>query len=231
MGLSGDAAIVGLADWKPERKPPEEPAFHLEQWAELARLALEDAGIEAREVDGIVTGRIREAATFVPATVAEYMGFAVNFAEIVDLGGANSVGAVWRAAAAIELGLANVVVCAIPARPGPVDPNAPDHQDPRIAFGASSPAYGSPQAEFEIPYGHLAQNAGYAMIAQRYGALHGYDERAMAKICVDQRTNACSNPDAIFYAKPLTIDDVLASKMIADPLHLLSPTRSTCSRS
>jgi acetyl-CoA acetyltransferase len=59
------------------------------------------------------------------------------------------------------------------------------------------------------------------MIAQRYAAVHGYDERAMAKIAVDQRTNACANPEAIFYGQPLTIDDVLASKMIADPLHLL----------
>jgi acetyl-CoA acetyltransferase len=221
MGLRGDAAIVGLADWKPERKPTTEPSFMLEQWAELARLALEDAGIEAHEVDGIVTSRIAEAAHFVPATIAEYCGFSVNLAEIVDLGGANAVGMVWRAAAAIELGLANVVVCAIPMRPTPRKPGPPDPPHPGLHFGASSPAYGSPQAEFEIPYGYLAQNAGYAMIAQRYAAVYGYDDRAMAKLVVDQRTNACANPDAIFYGKPLTIEEVLASRMIADPLHLL----------
>ena len=56
------------------------------------------------------------------------------------------------------------------------------HFDERWLYGASSNAFGSPQAEFEIPYGHLAQNAGYSMIAQRYRAVHGYDERAMAKI-------------------------------------------------
>lgn len=221
MGLAGDAAIVGLADWKPVRKYAGEPRFTIEQFAELARLALEDAGLEAAEVDGLVTARIGESSNFVPATVAEYCGFAVNFAELVDLGGANSVGMVWRAAAAIELGLANVVVCAIPGRPTPIRPGSERVLDPRWFYGASSPEYGSPQAEFEIPYGHLAQNAGYAMIANRYAAVHGYDPRAMAKIAVDQRTNACANPDAVFHGQPITIDDVLASKLIADPLHLL----------
>ncbi|MCA9503013.1 MAG: thiolase family protein [Myxococcales bacterium] len=221
MSMKGDAAIVGIADWKPERKPTTKPSFMLEQWAELARLALEDAGIEPGEVDGLVTPRIAESHHFVPATVAEYCGFAVHFAEIVDLGGANAVGMVWRAAAAIEVGLANVVVCVIPMRPTPAPPGPPPPPDPGILFGASSPNFGSPQAEFDIPYGNLAQNAGYAMIAQRYGATYGYDERAMAKIAVDQRTNACANPDAIFHGQPITIDDVLTSRMIAEPLHLL----------
>jgi acetyl-CoA acetyltransferase len=59
------------------------------------------------------------------------------------------------------------------------------------------------------------------MIAQRYKAVYGYDPRALAKIAADQRTNACANPEAFFYGQPITIDDVLNSRMIADPLHLL----------
>ncbi|MBJ21227.1 MAG: thiolase family protein [bacterium] len=221
MGLDGNAAVVGVADWKPERKFTGTPQFNLEQWAELARETLEDAGIEAAEVDGLVTGGLAEAGSFVPATVAEYCGFEVNFAELIDLGGANAVGMVWRAASAIELGLCNVVVCALPSRPTPPDPRGDGNPDPRRAFGASSPAFGSPQAEFDIPYGNLAQNAGYATIAQRYKAVHGYDERAMAKLAVDQRTNACAHSEAVFSGQPISIDDVLESRMIADPLHLL----------
>jgi len=221
MGLAGDAAIVGVADWKPERKPSGPPRFMLEQWAELARLALADAGIEAGEVDGLVTPRLAETPSFAPATVAEYCGFEVNLAEMVDLGGANAVGMVWRAAAAIELGLCEVVVCAIPARPTPRDPRDGRAFDEQWIFGASSNKYGSPQAEVDIPYGKIAQSAGYAMIAQRYAATHGYDARAMAKIAVDQRTNACAHPQAVFRGKPITADDVLSSKMIADPLHVL----------
>jgi acetyl-CoA acetyltransferase len=67
----------------------------------------------------------------------------------------------------------------------------------------------------------VAQNAGYAMIAQRYAAEFGYDARATAKIAVDQRTNACANPYAVFYGCPIDIDDVLASKVVAEPLHVL----------
>ena len=88
-------------------------------------------------------------------------------------------------------------------------------------YGASSNNYGSPQAEFEIPYGNVGQNAPYAQIAQRYAAEFGYDPTALAKIAVDQRTNACAHPGAVFHGKPITVDDVLASPMIADPIHML----------
>ena len=67
----------------------------------------------------------------------------------------------------------------------------------------------------------MGQNAPYAQIARRYASVYGYDERATAKISADQRTNACATPDAVFYGQPITIDDVLASPMVADPLHKL----------
>src|SRR5690606_42110451 len=63
------------------------------------------------------------------------------------------------------------------------------------------------QAEFDIPYGNLAQNCGYAMIAQRYGYEYGYDERALAKIAVDQRFNACHYPPAIFHGQPIRSEE------------------------
>jgi len=218
MGLRGDAAIVGIAELRPERKPTRPPAFSIEQWSRLARLALDDAGLPASVVDGIATTRIGESVLFAPATVAEYLGLAVNFAEHVDLGGATAAGMVWRAAAAIELGVAEVVLCVLPADPVPPDPAGPAPGNP---FGASSGLYGSPQAEFEIPYGNLATNAPYALIAQRYAAEFGYDPRALAKIAVDQRANACAYPDAVFHGRPITVEDVLASPMISDPIHLL----------
>ncbi len=229
MGLRGDAAIAGYVELKPEKnagysglksekKPKGDPLFCIEQWARLAQLALQDAGIEKREVDGLVTTLIAESAFFAPATLAEYLGLEVNFAEHVDLGGASAAGAVWRAAAAIELGIAEVVVCAFPAGPLPMPPEPKPHPFP---FGASSAEYGSPQEQFDIPYGNVAQNCGYAQIANLYASRYGYDPRALAKIAADQRTSACANPDAIFYGQPITIDDVLKSPMIADPIHLL----------
>ena len=220
MGLDGTAAIVGYAEFPHERKYTGPRQFTLEQWAELTRLSLSDAGLELQDIDGIVCTGIRETSSFTPATIVEYLGQSVNFAEHVDLGGASPVSAVWRAAAAIELGIANVVVCALPARPIPSNP-VRTPVDPRRHFQSSSPNWGSPQAEFEIPYGNLAQNCGYAMIANRYADQFGYDPEAMAKLVVDQRTSGSLNPLAAFYEKSVTIDDVLNSKIVADPLHML----------
>jgi len=220
MGLRGEAAIVGIAEYPHQRKYVGRRKFTLEQWAELTRMALDDAGLTARDIDGVVCSDIRETGMFTPATIVEYLGQPVNFAERIDLGGATAVGMVWRAAAAIELGICDVVVCALPALPIPRNP-VPQPLNPQVFFQSSSPNWGSPQAEFDIPYGNLAQNCGYAMIAQRYAAEYGYDPRAMAKLVVDQRNSAALNPNAAFFGAPVGVADVLASKLIADPLRLL----------
>ena len=223
MGLRGEAAIVGYVELPPERMNKAGPApFTLEQWAELAAAALDDAGLSAELVNGIVTAPLAESEIFVPSTVAEYLGVRTNFAELVDLGGASAAAMVWRAAAAIELGICDVVLCAIPARYlTPRSDKKPRPLIDAVFFGASSNQYGSPQAEFEIPYGNLGQNGPYGQVAQRYAAVYGYDERAMAKIVVDQRVNANHTDGAIWHDEPLTVQDVLASPIIADPLHML----------
>ena len=220
MGLQGDAAIVGMAEFKHQRKFKGPRKFTIEQWAELTRLALDDAGLAARDLNGICCTAIRETEMLAPATLVEYLGIPVNYAEYLDLGGASSVGMVWRAAAAIELGMADAVICAVPGRPIPSNPN-PGPPNPRRYFGGSSHLWGSPQAEFDIPYGNVAQNCGYAMIAQRYAHEHGYDAYALAKLVSDQRASGALNPQAAFYQRPIEPSDVLASKLIADPLRLL----------
>lgn len=222
-GLQGDAAIVGYVELPPERLSKASPApFTLEQWALLAEAALADAGLSAEQVDGIVTSHLGESEIFVPSTVAEYLGVRANFAELVDLGGASAAGMVWRAAAAIELGLCDVVLCALPARYiTPSSELKPKALTDAVFFGSSSNQFGSPQAEFEIPYGNLGQNGPYGQVAQRYAYEYGYDERAMAKLVVDQRFNANHTDGAIWKDTPLTVEDVLASPVIADPLHML----------
>jgi acetyl-CoA C-acetyltransferase len=220
MGLRGEAAIVGIAELAPVRKPTQPGRFTIEQWALLAKAALDDAGLGAGVVDGLVTSGIAESDMFAPATLSEYLGIPVNYGEVVDLGGASSAGMIWRAAAAIELGLCDAVLAIVPGSYNlPVSRTRPPREIGY--FGASSNKYGSPQAEFEIPFGNLGQNAPYAQIARRYAAEFGYDPRALAKIAADQRTNACAHPDAVFYGQPITVDDVLASPMVADPLHKL----------
>lgn len=224
MGLKGQAAIVGAAQYKPEKYSTAPQMFHLEQVADLAARALADAGLKASDIDGLcINGpHFHEASSFVPAMAAEYLGIGVNFAEVVDLGGTTAVGMIWRAAAAIELGICQAVLCVIPQRMAPFGPDDdPSAMARAMRFGGHSTQYGAPEAEFDLPYGHMGQNTGYAMIAQRYAAQYGYDQRAMAKIAVDQRTSAQAHPDAIFRGQTLSIDDVLNSRMVADPLHML----------
>ncbi len=223
MGLRGEAAIVGYVELPPERMNKATPApFAIEQWAELGAAALADAGLPFEIVDGIVASHLAESEIFVPSTIAEYLGVGARFAEHVDLGGASAAAMVWRAAAAVELGICDAVLCALPARYiTPMSNKKPKTYGDALYFGSSSNQYGSPQAEFEIPYGNLGQNGPYGQVAQRYAAIYGYDERAMAKIVVDQRVNANHTEGAIWKDKPLTIDEVLASPVIADPLHML----------
>jgi acetyl-CoA C-acetyltransferase len=220
-GLRGEAAIVGIAELPAEKKQSGPPMFTLDQYARLAKLVLDDAGLPASVVNGLVTHGVQESDMFAPATLSEYLGLPLDFGERVDLGGATSAGMVWRAAAAVELGICDAVLCVVPG--SLMLPRSSRAAAPATPpwYGASSGKYGSPQAEFEIPYGNVGQNAPYAQIARRYAAEFGYDPRATAKIAVDQRTNACAHPDAVFHGKPLTVEDVLASPVIADPIHLL----------
>ncbi|KDE98686.1 transporter [Mycolicibacterium aromaticivorans JS19b1 = JCM 16368] len=220
MKLAGAAAIVGIAELPAERKPTGPGLFTLDQYAALTKLVLDDAGLDASVVNGLISHGLAESDMFVPATLSEYLGLPIDFGERVDLGGATSAAMVWRAAVAVELGLCDAVLAVLPgsrALPRSVrrEPLAPSW------FGASSNNYGSPQAEYEIPYGNVGQNAPFAQIAQRYGAQYGYDPSALAKIVVDQRTNACAHPGAVFHGKPITEADVLASPMIADPIRML----------
>jgi acetyl-CoA acetyltransferase len=198
MGAQGLAAIVGCAQYRPQKRADAPIAFPLDQVADLAGLAMADAGLSPDQIDGLAVTSVgfTEVRMFVPAMVGEYLGLKLNYGEVVDLGGACAVGMAWRAAATIEMGLCQAVLCVIQARPGPPDPAAqrpPGGTARRL--GATSGFYGAPEAEFDVPYGHVAQNTGYAMIAQRYGA--------------------------VYFGQPISVDDVLQSRMIADPLHLL----------
>lgn len=215
------AAIVGVHEYKPQRFHLPRATTGLEDAADLTFRALDDAGLTLADVNGISVSGLFETAMFQPVTLTEYLGITVDFADAIDFGGATPAAMVGRAAMAIEAGMCNVVVCVVPG----VYPPTTDDGIPWTYLGASSYNPGSPQAEFEIPLAHLGQNAPYAFIAQRYGAVFGYDERAMAKLAASSRYNASLNPDAIFFDQPVTIEDVLESRIIASPLHLLEIVR------
>jgi len=219
-GLRGEAAIIGIAELPAERHPIRPPSFTLDQYAALAKSVIEDAGVDPGVVNGLSTHGIAESDLFAPATLSEYLGLPLDFGDRVDLGGATAAGMVWRAAAAVELGACDAVLAVVP---GSAELPRSEQRPPRTLgwYGASSNNYGSPQSEFEIPYGIVGQNGPYAQIAQRYAAEFGYDAAALARIAVHQRTNACAHPGAVFHGKPITVSDVLDSPVIADPIHML----------
>lgn len=210
MDLKRKAAITGIGELKPSRTPDGWTTLGI--WVEVARRAMVDAGLTPREIDGLLIGLpITLTGQMWPAVLGEYLNIHPRFGDVVDLGGAAACGMVWRAAAAIEAGLASAVLC--------VTGEAADVETfytPRARPGPQLP-----YREFEVPYGPMGVNSGYATIAMRHMYQYGTTSRQLAKIAVDQRTNACANPDALFFDRPITIDDVLNSPLVVDPLHLL----------
>src|SRR5437899_10855923 len=110
----------------------------------------------------------------------------------------------WRAAAAIANGLCETCVCLTGARRA------------KQRSGWGGPPERSPFTEFDVPYGAIGANYGYAQIAMRYMHEYGVEPEQLATIAVHQRDNACANPDAIFFGQPITVEDVLSSPMIVD---------------
>lgn len=159
---------------------------------------------------------------FGPSALAEYLGVRSNFNEVVDLGGATATGMVWRAAAAIEVGVCETVLCLVPMVPQPPAPGAEANQS-KMVMGAylGGEVWGSPQGQFEIPAGLAAATPSFAMAASRYMATYGVSEETLAQVAVDERCNALANPQAVFSDTPITVDDVMASRRVADPLKLL----------
>jgi acetyl-CoA C-acetyltransferase len=213
--LKRAAAITGIAEMRPSRSPDGKSTLGI--WVDVSREAILDAGLSAGEIDGVLVGPpITEMVAMWPAHLGEYLGIHPKYEDVVDLGGASAAGMVWRAAAAIQAGLCSAVLC--------VTGEASDVET-FYAPRARRPTQQLPIREFEAPYGPMGVNSGYALIAQRHMHEYGTTSRQLAKIAVDQRTNALANPNALFYGRPLTIDDVLESPLVVDPLHLLEIVR------
>ena len=225
MSLQGTAAVVGLAELAPQRYTGD--ATILDLLSGVAVEAIADAGFDRSQVDGLIVHPIGGLPGFVPATVAEHLGLHPTFAEIVDLGGATGAGMIWRAAAAIQAGMCTTCLCLTGTRrrkrtPPSVKSGGNKSTDTNRRSRSIKPGRDrSPQAEFDFPYGMLGANVGYAMIANRYAHEYGLKDTQRAKVAVDQRKNANANPAAIFHNQTLTIDEVLSSEVICEPLHML----------
>jgi acetyl-CoA acetyltransferase len=207
--LRGRAAVAGIGELKPTRYAEGRTVPHL--MLEAARLAMLDARMRPADIDGLlVAPAIMGAPVTFASMMAEHLGLQPHYLDIVDTGGASAASQFIRAAAAVTTGLCQAVLCV-----------TADALDPSTFYTRGATMMGLPAAEFERPYGPMGANSGYALIAQRHMYEFGTTSEQLAKVAVDQRTNACANPMAIFYGQPITIDDVLNSPLVVDPLHLL----------
>src|SRR5713226_8063669 len=208
--LRGAAAIVGIGELKPERSRPGRDVPSLV--AEAAYQAIQDAGLTKEDIDSFVMDGGMEGVSGFNTMMAEHMGIYPTFATGCDAQGAAGVTMALQAAAYVNAGLAKFVLCGMGAA---IDGSRRQRPSaPRETQTWSS--------EFMVPFGPtVAANGNYAMIARRHEELYGTTVEKRAKVAADFRYNANHNPMAIFHDTPITIEDVVSSRIVADPLHLL----------
>src|SRR5262245_56868840 len=111
MSLKGKAAAIGIGELKPIKEPASDTTA-LGLMAKVAAEAIADAGLEKKDIDGFLTAMpFSDPGMAYPASAAEVLGLPPRMLNIVDIGGASPAGMMWRAAAAIDAGICNVVLC------------------------------------------------------------------------------------------------------------------------
>jgi len=203
MTIKGKACIVGAYE-HPTRKAEDKSVAQLH--AEVARGALEDAGLTRADVDGYFCAG--DATGLGPMSMVDYMGLKVRHVDSTDTGGSSYLIHVSHAAQAIALGKCNVALVTLAGRPRSEGSSG---TQPR-SWGANLP-----DAPFEAPYGIVTANS-YAMVAARHMHEYGTTSEQLAWVKVAASHHAQHNPHAML-REVVTVKEVLDSPVIADPLH------------
>ena len=167
---------------------------------------LKASGLRKDEIDGLTISSF----SLAPDTavgVTQHMGLSPRWLDHVPTGGASGVMALRRAARAVQSGDANVVAC-IAADTNHVD-----------SFRLMLGGFSSFARDATYPYGSGGPNALFAFITSHYMQRNGACREDFGRICVDQRTNALAYGSRVF-RKPLSLDEYMAARPIAEPLHL-----------
>ncbi len=203
MSIKGKACIVGAYE-HPTRKAPDKSVAQLH--AEVAKGALEDAGLTRGDIDGYFCAG--DAPGLGPMSMIDYMGLKVRHVDSTDTGGSSYLIHVAHAAEAIALGKCNVALVTLAGRPRSEGSSG---TQPR-SWGANLP-----DAPFEAPYGIVTANS-YAMVAARHMHEYGTTSEQLAWVKVAASHHAQHNPHAML-REVVTVKEVLDSPVIADPLH------------
>jgi acetyl-CoA acetyltransferase len=171
---------------------------------EAARNAVADAGLTMRDIDGIATVSAPG-----PVQVAHALGIYPDWLDGTGIGGTSFLLHVRHAAAAIRAGYATTILIThgesgrsrVGTPPFLVDPS-------------------SPGGQFEVPYGTMGATTNFTIPVLRYMKEYGLTHEQLAYVAVAQRQWAAKNPRAMF-RDIVTVEDVLASRVVAYPFHLL----------
>ena len=203
MSLRNEIAVVGAYE-HPRRWAPDKTAFQIA--AESARGALEDAGLTIKDVDGYATSGVGPIGAL---SMCHHLNLKPDWIDSTAIGGSSFVAQVAYAGAAIRVGLCRTVLITYGATAA----------SERFAIGTGGGFSQDPPDAFDIPYGPTIVGA-YGMVAQRHMHEYGTTSEQLAEIAVTIRRHASLNPNAK-YRDPITVEDVLASRTISSPLHLL----------
>ena len=202
--LRGSAAIVGVATFG----CGEAHGFtDMEILARAAHAAVADAGLTMRDIDGLCTASVLS--TMWPLPVIEYLGLNPTFVDGTMLGGSSFIAHLMPAMLALQAGQCNAVLVCY----GSTQRTSTTGGRGQVAAARRAM---DPQP-YETPYEPLQPLSAYALAASRHMAQYGTTRRHLAEVAVAARRWAQLNPEA-FERGPLAIDDVLASRMVSDPL-------------
>lgn len=197
------AAIVGVAESE-LGETPHRTVLQLQ--AQAAKAALAEAGLEKGEVDALFCAGNWAWSTNL--MLAEYLGITPRYTDTTNIGGSSFEAHVGHAVAGIQAGLFDVALICYGSTQrsqrlrGHVPPDAPLTE------------------QFERPFGLPTPVGAYALAAMRHMHEYGTTSEQLAEIAVATRKWATLN-DKAFMREPITIEDVLNSRLICEPLHLL----------
>jgi len=206
--VTDHACIVGIGETDYCRKPGS-GMTQLGLQLRAAVDAIEDAGLSPAQVDGIMPfpnlGRAEE--------LAANLGCSnLRFAATIHMGGAAPAASLGSAAAAVNEGLADYVLL-----PAGWNGYSGARARQTIAEDVSSIPGGAIARDYYMPHGFTAPPQWYAVMARRHMHEYGTTAEQLGAIAVAMRRHAQLNPGAVMHGRPLSLDDYLASPMLADP--------------